>query len=25
MPPVELNEKTFLPQNRRRWWQRLFA
>ncbi len=25
MPPVELNEQTFLPQNRRRWWQRLFA
>ncbi|MBI1423704.1 MAG: hypothetical protein GC149_09595 [Gammaproteobacteria bacterium] len=25
LPPVELNETTFLPQNRRRWWQRLFA
>jgi hypothetical protein len=25
LPPVELNEQTFLPQNRRRWWQRLFA
>ena len=24
-PPVELNAQTFLPQNRRRWWQRLFA
>lgn len=25
LPPQELNEQTFLPQNRRRWWQRLFA
>jgi hypothetical protein len=25
LQPVELNEQTFLPQNRRRWWQRLFA
>lgn len=25
LPPVELNDQTFLPQNRRRWWQRLFA
>jgi hypothetical protein len=25
LAPVELNEQTFLPQNRRRWWQRLFA
>lgn len=25
MPPVELNQQTFLPQNRRRWWQRIFA
>ncbi|WP_455202675.1 hypothetical protein [Kaarinaea lacus] len=25
IPPKELNETTFLPQNRRRWWQRLFA
>lgn len=25
LPPAELNEQTFLPQNRRRWWQRLFA
>jgi len=25
LPPVELNEKTFLPQNRKRWWQRLFG
>ncbi|MEJ2360994.1 MAG: hypothetical protein P8Z75_06150 [Gammaproteobacteria bacterium] len=24
LAPVELNDKTFLPQNRRRWWQRLF-
>lgn len=24
LKPVELNEQTFLPQNRRRWWQRLF-
>lgn len=23
--PVTLNEDTFLPQNRRRWWRRLFA
>lgn len=23
--PVELNERTFLPQNRRRWWRRLFG
>jgi hypothetical protein len=23
--PVELNEQTFLPQNRRRWWRRLFG
>lgn len=25
IPPVELNEKTFLSHSRRRWWQRLFA
>jgi len=25
LPPVELDSQTFLPQNRRRWWQRLFA
>lgn len=25
LPPVELDARTFLPQNRRRWWQRLFA
>jgi hypothetical protein len=25
LKPVELNERTFLPQNRRRWWQRIFA
>jgi len=24
-PPVELDAQTFLPQSRRRWWQRLFA
>lgn len=25
MPPVEIDQQTFLPQNRRRWWKRLFA
>jgi len=25
LPPVELDQRTFLPQNRRRWWQRLFS
>lgn len=25
IPPVELTTATFLPQNRRRWWQRLFS
>lgn len=25
LPPVELNKEMFLPQNRRRWWQRLFS
>lgn len=25
LPPVELSKDTFLPQNRRRWWQRLFS
>lgn len=25
LPPVELNQQTFLPQNRRRWWQRIFS
>lgn len=25
IPPVELNQQTFLPQNRRRWWQRIFS
>ena len=24
-PPVELTQNTFLPKNRRRWWQRLFS
>ena len=25
IPPLPLNEKTFLTQSRRRWWQRLFG
>ena len=25
LPPVELSKDTFVPQNRRRWWQRLFS
>ncbi len=25
LPPVELNQNMFLPQNRKRWWRRLFA
>ena len=25
LPPVELNENTFLPQNRKRWWQKIFG
>lgn len=25
LPPVELSQDTFLPQGRKRWWQRLFA
>lgn len=24
LQPVELNQDTFLPNNRKRWWQRLF-
>ena len=24
LQPVELNQDTFLPQNRKRWWQRVF-
>lgn len=24
VPPVEINQQTFTPQNRKRWWQRLF-
>ena len=24
LPPVELSQDMFLPQNRKRWWQRLF-
>ena len=24
LPPVELSEDTFLPKNRKRWWNRLF-
>lgn len=24
LPPVDLDENTFLPGNRKRWWQRLF-
>lgn len=25
LPPVEVNQNTFLSQNRKRWWQRIFA
>lgn len=25
LPPLELSQSTFLPQNRRRWWRRLFT
>lgn len=25
LQPEEVNQTTFVPQNRRRWWQRLFA
>lgn len=25
LQPEEVNQATFVPQNRRRWWQRLFA
>ncbi|MCI0507227.1 MAG: hypothetical protein L0Z73_14120 [Gammaproteobacteria bacterium] len=25
LPPVELTKDTFLPQSRKRWWQRLFS
>ena len=24
LPPVELDQNTFLPNNRKRWWRRLF-
>jgi len=23
-PPVEINQHTFVPQNRKRWWKRIF-
>ncbi len=25
LPPAELSKDTFLPQSRKRWWQRLFS
>lgn len=25
LPPVELSKDTFVPQNRRRWWHRIFS
>jgi hypothetical protein len=25
LPPAELSQNTFLPQNRRRWWQKIFG